>query len=63
MTSKKYKNLSSFRVFRVVLGLPDFSYVVVMADRGDHIMPWTAYPVERPHQRQKLEREYLDFWK
>lgn len=48
---------------RVVLALPDFSYVVVMADRGDHIMPWTAYPVGKQHQRRKLEFEYMDFWK
>lgn len=48
---------------RIVLALPDFSYVVVMADRGDHIMPWTAYPVKRPHQQRKLEQEYLNFWK
>jgi hypothetical protein len=51
------------REVRVVLALPDFSYVVIMADRGGYIMPWTAYPVERPHQRHKLEREYLDYWK
>lgn len=48
---------------RILLALPDFSYVVVMTDRRNHIMLWTAYPVERPHQQRKLEREYLDFWK
>ena len=47
---------------RVLLAIPDFSYLVVMADRGDFIMPWTAYPVERTHQRQKLERDYNTYW-
>lgn len=48
---------------RIVLALPDFSYVVIMAARGDYVMPWTAYPVERRHQRQKMEQEYRDFWR
>lgn len=48
---------------RILLALPDFSYVVIMADRGDYIMPWTAYPVERAHQQRKLEREYEDYWR
>lgn len=48
---------------RILLALPDFSYLVVMADRGDYIMLWTAYPVERSHQQRKLEREYDHYWK
>lgn len=47
---------------RILLSLPDFSYLVVMADRGSYIMPRTAYPVEYPSQRRKLEREYTSFW-
>jgi hypothetical protein len=43
---------------RIVISLPDFSYVVVLADRGDYVLPWTAYCVERTHQREKLRREY-----
>lgn len=43
---------------RVVLALADFSYVVILADRGDYVMLWTAYCVERDHQRRKLEKEY-----
>ncbi|MEZ4299027.1 MAG: hypothetical protein R3B70_29025 [Polyangiaceae bacterium] len=37
------------------LTLPDFSYLVVLADRGSFLLPWTAYPVEHQHQRRKLE--------
>ena len=43
---------------RVLLALEDFSYVVVLADRGDYILLWTAYGVEREHTRDKLRKEY-----
>jgi len=48
---------------RILLSLPDFRYLVVMADRGSYIMPWTAYPVNQPHRRRKLEKEYKSYWK
>lgn len=47
---------------RYVLTLPDFSYVVVVADRGEFVLPWTAYCVEREHRRSKLSKEYGDYW-
>ena len=43
---------------RIILALPDFSYVVILADRGEFVLPWTAYCVERPHQRAKLKKEF-----
>jgi hypothetical protein len=46
------------REVRVAIALPDFSYLVVLADRGEYLMLWTAFPVERSHQRAKLRREY-----
>lgn len=39
---------------KVLLALPDFSYLVVVDDRGDYVLPWTAYPVDRDHARRKL---------
>ncbi len=48
---------------RILLALDDFSYVVVLADRGDYVLPWTAYTVEREHRREKLRREYEEFQK
>lgn len=48
---------------RLVIALDDFSYVVVLADRGDYILLWTAYHVEREHSRRKLREEYLAYWK
>jgi len=40
------------------LALPDFSYLVVLADRGTFLLPWTAYHLERPHERRKLEKRW-----
>ena len=45
---------------KVLLALPDFSYLVVVDDRGDFVLLWTAYPVEREHQRKKLAKRYHD---
>ena len=47
---------------RYLLALPDFSYLVVVADRGDYVLPWTQYCVERAHQREKYRKEYNAYW-
>ena len=46
---------------RVILALDDFSYIVVLADRGKYMLLWTAYCVEREHQKNRLRREYEDY--
>lgn len=43
---------------RIVRALPDFSYVVVLADRKKYVLFITAYCVEREHRRRKLESEW-----
>ncbi len=43
---------------RIVMAIPDFSYVVVLADRGSYVLLWTAYYVEHDHRRRKLEAEH-----
>jgi hypothetical protein len=43
---------------RVLVALDDFSYVVVLASLRTCVLLFTAYPVERPHRRLKLRREY-----
>lgn len=48
---------------RYIIALADFSYVVVIADRGDYVLLWTAYPVEYSSRRRKLEREHDEFWR
>lgn len=48
---------------RYLLALDDFSYVVVVADRGAFVLPWTAYCVEQAHRQGKLRRRWAEFWK
>jgi hypothetical protein len=48
---------------RILIALEDFSYVVVLADRGEYILLWTAYCIHHSHQREKLRREYEAFIK
>ena len=47
---------------RYLLALPDFSYVVVIADRGEFVLPWTAYYVEYAHRRIKFRKAWETFW-
>jgi hypothetical protein len=47
---------------RYVLALTDFSYVVVVADRGKFSLLWTAYPVEFTNRRNRLRREFDEYW-
>ena len=39
---------------RVVITLPGFTYAVILADRGDHIMLWTAYVVDEAYRRKQM---------
>jgi hypothetical protein len=43
---------------RVVIALPDFTYAVILADRGDHIMLWTAYVVDEAYRRKQMRAEW-----
>lgn len=47
---------------RYLLAPDDFSYVVVIADRGDYVLPWTAFSIEYAHQRDKRKRAFNTFW-
>jgi hypothetical protein len=47
---------------RYILALADFSYVFVVADRGEYVLPLTAYYVEREHRRRKLQKAFRAFW-
>lgn len=48
---------------RVCLWLVQESYLVILADRGEYILPWAAYLVEQPHRQRKLQREYEEYWR
>lgn len=43
---------------RIHIWFEDESYLVVLDDRGDYILPWTAFYIERDHQRRK----YIKRW-
>lgn len=39
------------------------SYLVVLADRGDYILPWTGFLVDIPSRKRRLLKEYESFKK
>lgn len=46
---------------RICLWFEQENYLVILADRGNYILPWTAYLVEQPHRQRKLQREYEEY--
>lgn len=48
---------------RYHLTTSDFSYLMVVADRGSYVLPWTAYPIMYPSQREKLRKKWEAFWR
>jgi hypothetical protein len=45
---------------RICLWLEQEEYLVVLADRGRYVLPWTAYLVTEHHRKRKLSKEYLE---
>ena len=48
---------------RIVLWLCEQDYVVVLADRRNYVILWTAYYVSYKHTRQNLLTEYEEYRK
>jgi len=48
---------------RICLWLESEEYLVVLAERKEHVLPWTAYMVDKEHRKQKLQREFEEYWK
>ena len=46
---------------RICLWLEEYEYLVVLAERTDYLLLWTAYLVTYPHQKRKLQKEYESF--
>jgi type I restriction enzyme M protein len=55
------RNIIEADLVDCMVALSDFSYVVVLTDRREYVLPWTAYLVEEEHQREKLVKEYEAF--
>lgn len=47
---------------RIHIALADFSYLVVVADRGEYVLLWTAFPIERDHQRRRRRLAFERYW-
>lgn len=47
---------------RYVISISDYSYVVIVADRGSYVLLWTAFPVEHSHAREKRKRAFERYW-
>jgi hypothetical protein len=43
---------------RILIAVEDFSYVVVLDDREDFVLLWTAFYVEYPNRRRRMKQEY-----
>jgi hypothetical protein len=48
---------------RICLWFEQENYLVILADREKYILPWTAYLVETPHGKRKLQKEYEAYWR
>ncbi|MDR1653960.1 MAG: hypothetical protein LBS01_10030 [Prevotellaceae bacterium] len=46
---------------RILLFHEEERYLVVLEERKDYILPWTAYPIEQNSRLRKLLAEYQDF--
>jgi hypothetical protein len=47
---------------RYLLAPPDFTYLVVVADRGEYVLPWTHFVIDQPHRQNKLRKECAEYW-
>lgn len=48
---------------RICLWFPRENYLVILAERNNYLLPWTAYLVQQPHRQKKLQKEYEEYCK
>lgn len=48
---------------RILLWLEGQEYLVILAERREYLLPWTAYLVVEEHRKRKLQKEYEAFKK
>lgn len=61
-TLKVWKNRRG-RDTRILIWHEAEDYLVVLNDRGEYILPWTAYCITNNNQKRKLQREYEEYIK
>lgn len=59
---KVWKNIRE-REARVCLWLEPQEYLVVLASRKGYILLWTAYMVDQPHRKRKLQKEFEEYYR
>ena len=59
---KVWKNQRE-RNTRICIWLEAENYLIILDERKDYTLFWTAYLVERDHSKQKLQREFEDYWR
>ncbi|MEG2810417.1 MAG: hypothetical protein RR889_07190 [Akkermansia sp.] len=60
---KEDRHTSKGRSVRILLALPDFSYVFILDERDTYVLPWTAYRVEWETGRRKMKSRYQAYWR
>lgn len=48
---------------RILIFHEQESYLVILADRGEYILPWTTYYIQYKNRKEKLLKEYEDYLK
>lgn len=43
---------------RIILWFDDLDYVIVLAERQNYVLLWTAYFINYKHTREKLQKEF-----
>ena len=46
---------------RILLAVEDFSYVVVLDEREDYVLLWTAFYVEYANKRRRMQLEFEEW--
>lgn len=46
---------------RISLWFEEAEYLIILAERKDYILFWTAYTVTREHSKRKLEKEFQSY--
>ncbi len=59
---KVWKNIRG-REIRICLWLESLEYLLTLADRKDYVLLWTAYMVDKAHRKQKLQKEFEEYWR
>lgn len=59
---KVWRNLRGTKE-RILILHEEERYLIVLEDRKDYILPWTAFYIDYPHQMRKYLKEYETFKK